>query len=129
MSDDERAIRAVMARWMAATSAGDLPEVLSLMADDAVFLVPGQEPFGKQAFAEMSRHMREVKLEGTQEIEELKILGDWAFCISRVTVRVTPPGGNAFRRSGHTLALFRRGANGAWLLARDANLMSEEQED
>lgn len=39
-----------MAEWMAASSAGDVPRVLSLMADDALLLVPGREPFGKGPF-------------------------------------------------------------------------------
>jgi uncharacterized protein (TIGR02246 family) len=123
MSQDERAVRAVMAEWMAASSAGDVPKVLSLMADDAVFLVPGREPFGKQEFAANSRAMRDVKLEGSNDIEELRVLGDWAFCISRVAVKVTSRDGASFRRSGRTLSLFRR-ANGSWVLARDANLMT-----
>ncbi|SRR6266567_2557800 len=126
MTDDERSLREVMASWMAASSAGDVPKVLSLMADDAVFLVPGREPFGKQEFANASRAMRDVRLEGTNEIEELRVIGDWAFCISRVAVSVTPRDGDPFRRSGHTLSLFRREPNGSWVLARDANLMTGE---
>jgi uncharacterized protein (TIGR02246 family) len=126
MSEDERAIRDVMASWMAASSAGDVPKVLTLMADDAVFLVPGRPPFGKQEFATASRAMRDVQLEGTNEIEELQVIGDWAFCIGRVAVSVTPRDGHSFHRAGYTLSLFRREANGAWVLARDANLMTAE---
>ena len=47
MTEDERAIREVIATWMRASVAGDTATVLSLMTDDVVFLVPGQEPFGK----------------------------------------------------------------------------------
>jgi uncharacterized protein (TIGR02246 family) len=126
MSDDERAIREVMKSWMDASSAGDVPKVLSLMSDDAVFLVPGRRPFGKREFAAESSAMRDVHLEGTNDIEELRVLGEWAFCISRVAVKVTPRGGEPFRRSGYTLTLFRREANGGWVLARDANLMASE---
>ena len=126
MPDDERALREVMASWMAASSAGDVPKVLSLMADDAVFLVPGRPPFGKEEFAAASQAMRDVRLEGTNDIEELRVLGDWAFCISRVAVTVTPRDGQPFRRAGHTLTLFRRESSGAWVLARDANLMTGE---
>jgi ketosteroid isomerase-like protein len=36
---------------MAASRAGDTATVLSLMADDVIFRVPGREPFGKEAFA------------------------------------------------------------------------------
>jgi uncharacterized protein (TIGR02246 family) len=38
MSNDEQEIRQLIATWMAATKAGDVETVLSLMADDAVFL-------------------------------------------------------------------------------------------
>jgi uncharacterized protein (TIGR02246 family) len=41
MSDDERQIRQLVATWMAATRAGDLDTVLSLMAEDVVFLRAG----------------------------------------------------------------------------------------
>ncbi len=123
MSDDERAIREVMARWMTASSAGDVDTVLTLMSDDAVFLVPGRPPFGKAEFAAESRAMRDVKLQGSNDVEELRIIGDWAFCISRVAVKVTSPDGTSFQRSGHTLSLFRR-MNGSWVLARDANLLT-----
>ncbi len=39
-----RAIRDLVATWMAASKAGDLETVLSLMTDDAIFVVPGQKP-------------------------------------------------------------------------------------
>jgi ketosteroid isomerase-like protein len=39
---------------------------------------------------------------------------------------MTPPGGNSVRRAGHTLTIFSKQADGRWLLARDANLLSEQ---
>ena len=44
MHNDEREIRDLVASWMAATKAGDIDSVLSLMADDVVFLVAGHPP-------------------------------------------------------------------------------------
>jgi uncharacterized protein (TIGR02246 family) len=44
---DEHAIRERMKTWMKATQSGDTDKVLSLMTEDAVFLVAGQKPFGK----------------------------------------------------------------------------------
>jgi ketosteroid isomerase-like protein len=41
MSTDEQQIRELVATWMAATKAGDVPKVMSLMTDDVVFLVAG----------------------------------------------------------------------------------------
>ena len=49
MTDDERAIRQVIETWMQASRDGDTATVLSLMTEDAVFMVPGREPFGKEA--------------------------------------------------------------------------------
>jgi uncharacterized protein (TIGR02246 family) len=79
MSDDERAIRDLIATWMSASQAGDTDKVLSLMTDDVVFMVPGQEPFGKAAFSAASQDMQGARIAGTSEIRELQVLGDWAY--------------------------------------------------
>ena len=57
MSDDERAIRELVKTWLDASKAGDIATVLDLMTDDAIFMVPGQKPFGKVAFASISEGM------------------------------------------------------------------------
>ncbi len=52
MPNDEQAIRDLLTAWQDATAAGDLSKVLSLMAEDAVFLTPGHPPMlGRDAFA------------------------------------------------------------------------------
>lgn len=123
MSEDERAIRDLVATWMEASRAGDLDTVLGLMADDVVFLVAGREPFGKEAFAAMTREMRGVRFEGTSDIRELSVLGDWAYLRNYIEISLTPPGAPApVKRAGHTLTILRK-ENGRWLLARDANLV------
>ena len=68
MTEDERAIRDLVATWMTASQAGDTAAVLSLMADDVIFQVPGREPFGKEAFAAASPGMKNVRIEGTANI-------------------------------------------------------------
>ena len=55
ITNDERAIRDLVATLMAASQAGDTAKVVSLMTDDVIFQVPGREPFGKRAFAAMSQ--------------------------------------------------------------------------
>lgn len=124
MSDDERAIRQVVESWTEASKRGDTATVLSLMTDDALFMVPGQEPFGKAAFAAASKGMDGMKLDGKSEIVELKVLGDWAFIRNHIDIAVTPPGGSTVRRAGYTLTLLQKGADGQWRLARDANLLT-----
>ena len=128
MQNDEKAIRDLVNKWLSATKAGDTATVLSLMADDIVFMVPGQEPFGKQVFAANSEQMKNVRFEGNAEILELKVLGDWAWMRTRIRVTITPPGGKAMVRSGYTLGILRKEAGGNWVLARDANLVTAEGE-
>ena len=108
---------------MSASKAGDIATVLGLMSNDVVFMVPGQEPFGKEAFAAGSKAMTGAKIEGTSDIVELKVLGDWAWMRNRLEVSITPPGGQPMTRRGYTLSILRKNPDGKWVFARDANLL------
>ena len=128
MHDDEQEIRQLVATWMAATKAGDFETVLGLMADDVVFLLPGQPPMmGKPAFSAAAKAQsgkESPRFDGVSEIREVRVLGDWAYMWTRLTVTVTPSGGGVPKtRGGHTLSVLRK-ENGRWLLARDANMLS-----
>jgi uncharacterized protein (TIGR02246 family) len=123
MTDDERAIRDLVATWMKASETGDVDTVLSLMADDVIFMVPGREPFGKDAFRATSETMKSVRLTGTSDICELKVLGDWAYIRSYIEIAITPLHGAAMRRTGYTLSILRKQSDGKWILWRDANLV------
>ncbi|MGE5259839.1 MAG: YybH family protein [Actinomycetota bacterium] len=129
MSEDESAIRELVATWIAASKAGDLDTVLSLMADDVIFMVPGREPFGKDEFAAASRGMTDVRIEGASDIQEIEVFGDWAYLRNRLTITMTPAGGQAMlRRTGYTLSILRKEEDGRWLLVRDANLLAATHE-
>lgn len=127
MTADEKEIRELVAQWMSATKAGDLPAVLSLMTDDVVFLVAGQQPFGKQQFAAAMKPGAAgtvmPQIDGRNEIQEIQVSGDHAYLWTRLHVEVTPPGGVTVKRAGHTLSVLRK-EGGRWRLARDANLLS-----
>ena len=125
MTEDERAIRELVATWMEASKQGDTAKVLSLMADDVIFQVFGREPFGKEVFAAAAEHMKDMRMEGTSDIRELRVLGDWAYSRNYITASVTPPGGKPVKRAGYTLTIFRKEPDGKWVLTRDANLMRE----
>lgn len=122
--NDEDEIRKLVDTWLTATKAGDSETVLGLMTEDAVFLVPGQEPFGKPAFAEASKAQSEasVEFDGKSEILEIKVLEDWAYTLTRLRVTATRRGTPPMVRSGHTLTILRKDA-GKWKIARDANLL------
>jgi uncharacterized protein (TIGR02246 family) len=126
MQNDEQAIHKLVDTWLSATKTSDLATVLGLMADDIIFMVPGKEPFGKEAFAANSKQMKDVRIEGISDIQELKVLGDWAWMRNRLKVTITPPNGKPTVRSGYTLTILRKNPNGAWVIARDANLLAPE---
>lgn len=126
MTEDERAIREVVATWLEASKRGDTATVLNLMTDDVVFLVPGQAPFGKAAFAAASKAQSDMQIEGKSTIEELAVLGDWAHLRTHLSITVTVQGREPVRRSGYTLTIMRKEADGKWRLARDANLLTQE---
>ena len=126
MNKDEQEIRDLIDTWLAACKEGDLETVLNLMADDVVFMVPGQEPFGKEEFAAHNRNMKDLRIEGTSEIQEIEVLGDWAWLRNRLKVTFTPPTGDPMVHSGYTLTILRKNPDGKWVLARDANLLTPE---
>lgn len=124
--DDEQAIRQLVNDWLAASRKGDLNTVLGLMSDDAIFMVPGREPFGKEAFISNSESMKGFHIEGESNIQEIKVLGDWAWMRNRLKVTLTPPEGTPLVQSGYVLTILRRQPTGNWVITRDANLLTPE---
>jgi uncharacterized protein (TIGR02246 family) len=129
MTDDEQAIRSLVSTWLEATSNGDVSRVLDLIADDVVFLGPGRPPMrGKESFAAASRAMDgKSRVEGTVEVQEVRVFGDWAYDWVQLTLTVHPTGGGApMRLSGPALSILRRNPDGKWVLFRDANMLAPE---
>ena len=124
MTEDERAIRELVDTWMIATKAGDLATVLDLMADDVIFMTPGAEPFGKEAFKTALESMSGTAMDGRAEVREIEMVGDWAWVRNHIEMAMTLPGGDPVNRAGYTLSILRKGADGRWRLFRDANLVS-----
>ena len=126
MGSDERAIRELHSTWIDAVNAGDLVRLLSLMADDVVFLNPGQAPFGRDGFsANFSAAHQQVRIRCSSELEEVVVSGEIAYTRSRDALSVTPrAGGEAMQLAGHRLTVYRKQPDGRWLLARDAHTLS-----
>lgn len=126
MQNDEQEIRHLVSTWMAATKAGDMDKVLSLMTDDVIFLVPGQPVMHKADFAAAARAQsgqNAPEFDGSSEIQEIKVVGDWAFMWTKLTIIMTPSGGGqSVKRAGYTLTILKK-HDGKWQLARDANML------
>ena len=126
MGPDERAIREVHSTWIAAVNAGDLACLLSLMADDVVFLNPGRAPFCRDGFsANFSAAHQQVRIRCSSELEEVVVVGEVAYARSRDSLSVIPrAGGETMQLAGDRLTVYRKQPDGRWLLARDAHTLS-----
>ena len=130
--NDEQAIRDLFAEWHRATTAGDAPSLLNLMADDVVFLTPGQPPMrGRDAFGvAFATAVKSMRIESTGEVREIVVAGDWAYCWAQLSVAVIPQSsGVAIRRSGPALTILRKKADGGSVVARDANMPTVEPKE
>jgi len=124
VTEDERAIRELVETWMKATNSGDVATVLDLMANDVLFMTPRGKPFGKEEFRTRSESLKGLEMDGRAEIREIEVLGDRAWIRNHIDVAMGPPSGEAQHRSGYTLTILKKGADGRWRLFRDANLVS-----
>jgi len=111
---------------MNAVNAGDLDGLLGLMTGDAIFLAPGSEPMGRDAFAlGFSSAHRQSLLRCASELQEVVVAGDIACTVCRDALGVTPrEGGLEAQLTGHRLSVCLRQPDGRWLLARDAHTLT-----
>ena len=127
MNPDEQAIRNLVAQWHSATAAGDVEAVLRLMTEDVVFLVAGHPPMkGRSTFEQGLRGLlASHRIVSTSEVQEIEVAGNLAYCWSVLNVQITPnTGGSTVVRTGSAVSIFRKQADGSWLVVRDANLLA-----
>jgi uncharacterized protein (TIGR02246 family) len=126
MGSDDQAIRKVHTTWIEAVNAGDLVLLLTLMADDVVFLNPGQAPLGREGFPiGFSAAHQQSRIRCISELDEVVIVGEVAYTVCRDSLSVTPrAGGKSMELAGHRITIYRKQSDGRWLLARDANTLS-----
>ena len=123
---EKQAIRELTDAWLAASKRGDVEATLEMLADDVLFITPGKEPFGKEAFASASKQMKDLNMETDLDIKEIQVTDDWAWMRSFLTMTITPSGGKATKHSGHILTILRKNPTGRWVIARDANFVTSE---
>lgn len=129
MPTDEQSIRDLFAEWQIASEEGDPDRLARLISDDVVFLAPGQPPMrGKECFLTAFREgMQQYRIEAQGEIRELHIHGKVAYCWTQLSVTVTPRrNGLPMRRSGPILTVLRKEPDDAWVIVRDANMLTSQ---
>ena len=126
MGSDERAIRELHLTWIDAVNTGDLVGLLSSMADDVMFLGPGETPSGRDAFSpRFSAAHEHARINCISELQDVVVVGEVAYTLSRDSLSVTPRAtGEATQLAGHRITVYRKQPDGRWLLARDAHTLS-----
>src|SRR5438045_1380250 len=128
MEPDERAIRQTHAAWIDAVNAGDLSCLFTLMADDVVFLGPGQPPFGRDGFsAGFSAAHEQARIRCVSDLEEVVIVGEIAYTRSRDALSLIPRVPRVAKEqeptqfAGYRMTVYRKQPGGPdgdrWLLA------------
>lgn len=124
-SDDEQAIRKLTEDWLAAVRAKDVPRLAGMVTEDAVFLPSGFPPIrGKHAVETMYRSFfpQFASVEQTVTIEELQVLGDWAFAWGTEKFTLVPQAGRApIEMQGKGMSILKRQDDGSWKFARGIN--------
>jgi uncharacterized protein (TIGR02246 family) len=126
MESEERAIRELHSAWIDAVNTGDLVRLLSSMADDVMFLSPGEPPSGRDAFPpRFSAAHQQARIHCISQLQDVVVIGDVAYTLSRDTIAVTPrAGGEEMRFAGYRSTIYRKQPDNRWLLARDTHTLS-----
>jgi uncharacterized protein (TIGR02246 family) len=121
---DVAAIRAVIDRAQDANNAGDITGWVALFEERAVYMPPGMEPVTTRqgledaAISGFSRYRSNIRI----TVDELEVLGDWAWARTTVTGTATPYGdGNPIRIDMKALQILRRQPDGSWKVSRYIN--------
>ncbi len=121
---DEQAIRVWFDSWLDATETGDLELARSLIADDAVFIVPGYGKMDKEGYAAAataSDPNTDFVLDCA--LEDVVVYGDRAWLTARLGLVMTDKAsGQSGRMAGYALSVLER-RDGRWVVVRDMNTM------
>lgn len=123
IQEDEATIRRLVGpEWKAAWSSGDAAAVADFYAPDAVVFPAAAAPLAgpaaiEAAFGAVFRHFR---VEGSSEIVELEIAGNWAYVRGTYTTRMRPKDGTGPGEDdrGAWLWIVKRQPDGAWKIHR-----------
>ncbi|MFX0202663.1 MAG: YybH family protein [Candidatus Hodarchaeota archaeon] len=116
------AIKKTIQAYVDARNSKDLTSWANTMAEDVVFQLPNRPQLnGKDAVVnwakEVFSHPGKVKLD--VQIEEVQVLGSWAFVLGRYTsVSIPEQGESTTERHGKFINIFRRESTGDWKYAR-----------
>ena len=121
-AQDEAAIAEFNRRYLQAINEGDIDSLTELTTDGHMLIASGGEPMvGKQALVDaMSGAFQAFEFDESWTPEETVVSGDLAYQRGTFIVVATPKaGGDSSRSTGNFLRIYRRQADGSWIMVRD----------
>ena len=119
---DITAINAFNRQYLQAINDGDSAALDRLTTEDHIMLPPNRSPvIGKSANMDAIKRAFELfEIKESWTPEETEVAGDWAYQRGTYSVTATPRNGGASRTStGDFLRIYRRQADGGWIMIRD----------
>ena len=115
---DVEAIKSLSDEIMKAYNEGDLEALTAIVAEDVVFMPPGEPALiGKEAMRNW-HDFDKISIDVNITVEEVQVLGDWAFMrdiwIGTVTQKES---GEKFELNNKSLILLRRQPDGTWKMS------------
>ena len=122
-ADDLAAIAEFNRRYLDAINNGDIDTLAELTTEDHMMIASGGTPLsGKQALVDaMTGAFQRFDFDESWTPEETVVSGDLAYQRGTFIVNAIPKdGGDATRSEGNFLRIYRRQADGRWLMTRDS---------
>ena len=109
--------------WIDNYISGDLDGMMSFMHEDAMIMAANAGTVrGTEAVRDfLATRVGQPGVEFEDDLQEIRINGNWAFVRGDFFLTVTPPGAPepVFRRHGRYLVIYEKGEDGAWEMLRD----------
>jgi len=121
-SADEAAIADFNRRYLQAINDGNIESLASLTDEGHMMISSGRAPLvGKQALVDaMTRAFATTTFNESWAPEETVVSGDLAYQRGTFVVEATPKsGGETARTTGNFLRIYRKQADGRWLMTHD----------
>jgi ketosteroid isomerase-like protein len=122
-TQDQASLKAISDKWVADYIAGDIDGLVAILHEDAMIL--SQKQANVQGLDEIRTYFAaragKPGVTFTDNIQEIRINGDWAFVRGEFLLEVAPweEGKPGFKRNGRYFVLYEKNADGEWKMLRD----------
>ena len=131
-AEDYVAIEAIEVRWQDAYEARDFDALANLYTEDGWVMARRQPAMrGRAQIRSFFQSIAEgTKLAVTFDVEELEVIGDYAWNTARFALTYQSlSGGEPVHDFGRALILYKKGLDGLWRIHRDMDTPSPDAED